>query len=411
MGVLRRMYELGVRMMTLTWNHENELASPQRNPGGVLVPQTEKGLTGKGFEFLAEMERMHMIVDVSHLSDKGFWDIVEHGTRPFAASHSNCRALAPHTRNLTDEMIRALSERGGIAGLNYYAPFLDADPTHPENCRSTVELIAKHAAHYKQVGGAQMIALGSDFDGIDGPHQLENAAFLPLLADALRKEGFTEDEVEEASISAMPCAFLRITCNNNGEYADMDKNMTLEKRIAAELYCYQGKMSVFVDDLQGHTVEVGADEEFETASTIKAFILAALYLQAQRGKADLAEEITYEQSQFVDGSGMLRALGVGAKLKVKDTATMMIICSDNIATNMIIDYLGLDTINACIRELGFAHTVLHNPLHFDRYRRLGTTTPRDYAALFARIAKGSWSAGKPARRCLPSCASSTTTPC
>ena len=126
----------------------------------------------------------------------------------------------------------------------------------------------------------------------------------------------------------------------------MDKNMTLEKRIAVELYCYQGKMSVFVDDLQGHTVEVGADEEFETASTIKAFILAALYLQAQRGKADLAEEITYEQSQFVDGSGMLRALGVGAKLKVKDTATMMIICSDNIATNMIIDYLGLDTITA-----------------------------------------------------------------
>ena len=168
----------------------------------------------------------------------------------------------------------------------------------------------------------------------------------------------------------------------------MDKNMTLERRIAAELYCYQGKMSVFVDDLQGHTVEVGADEEFETASTIKAFILAALYLQAQRGKADLAEEITYEQSQFVDGSGMLRALGVGAKLKVKDTATMMIICSDNIATNMIIDYLGLDTINACIRELDFAHTVLRNPLHFDRYRQLGTTTPRDYAALFARIAKG-----------------------
>ena len=85
---------------------------------------------------------------------------------------------------------------------------------------------------------------------------------------------------------------------------------------------------------------------------------------------------------------MLRALGVGARLRVKDTATLMIICSDNIATNMLIDYLGLDTINACIRELGFARTVLHNPLHFDRYRQLGTTTPRDYAALFARIAKG-----------------------
>ena len=146
----------------------------------------------------------------------------------------------------------------------------------------------------------------------------------------------------------------------------MDQNMTLEKRIAAELYSYQGRMSVFVDDLRGSTVEIGADEEFETASTIKAFILAVLYLQASRGRADLEEEITYEASQFVDGSGMLRALGVGAKLKVKDTATM----------------------NACIRELGFGHTVLHNPLHFDRYDKLGTTTPRDYAALFAQVAKG-----------------------
>ena len=168
----------------------------------------------------------------------------------------------------------------------------------------------------------------------------------------------------------------------------MNQNMTLEKRIAAELYSYQGKMSVFVDDLQGHTVEMGADEEFETASTIKAYILAVLYLQASRGKASLTEEIEYKPEHFVDGSGMLRALGVGAKLKVKDTATMMIICSDNIATNMVIDYLGLDTINACIKELGFAHTVLHNPLHFDRYEKLGTTTPRDYASLFAQVARG-----------------------
>ena len=75
----------------------------------------------------------------------------------------------------------------------------------------------------------------------------------------------------------------------------MDKNMTLEKRIAAELYCYQGRMRVFVDDLQGHTVEVGADEEFETASTIKAFLLAALYLQVRRGRASLTDELAYEQ--------------------------------------------------------------------------------------------------------------------
>ena len=200
LGVLRRMYELGVRMMTLTWNHENELASPNVVPGNgpiwPCMPNTETGLKEKGFEFLAEMERLHIIADVSHLSDKGFWDIAEHSTRPFAASHSNCRALCPHTRNLTDAMIRALAEKGGIAGLNYYAAFLDTDPTHPEACRSTVERIAEHAAHYKQVGGIGVLALGSDFDGIDGHHQLETAADMPLLADALRKAGFTEDEVE-----------------------------------------------------------------------------------------------------------------------------------------------------------------------------------------------------------------------
>ena len=169
----------------------------------------------------------------------------------------------------------------------------------------------------------------------------------------------------------------------------MDKNMTLEKRIAAELYSYRGQMSVYLDDLRGHTVEIGADEPFETASTIKAYILAALYLQASRGQASLEDRITYQPQHFVDGSGMLRALGVGAALKVKDAATLMIICSDNIATNMIIDYLGLDQINRCIRELGFAHTVLHNTLHFDRYSRLGTTTPRDYGSLFAQVARGS----------------------
>ena len=200
LGVLRRMYELGVRMMTLTWNHENELASPNVVPGNgpiwPCMPNTETGLKEKGFEFLAEMERLHIIADVSHLSDKGFWDIANHSTRPFAASHSNCRALSPHNRNLTDEMIRALAEKGGIAGLNYCASFVDADSAHPKLCRSTVERLAKHAAHFKQVGGIEVISLGSDFDGIGGQRELETAADMPLLAEALRREGFTEDEVE-----------------------------------------------------------------------------------------------------------------------------------------------------------------------------------------------------------------------
>lgn len=167
-----------------------------------------------------------------------------------------------------------------------------------------------------------------------------------------------------------------------------DHRLTLEKRIAAELYSYHGKMSIFADDLHGNTIAIGAEECFETASIIKAFILAVLYQKVQQGQADLEQEITYEASQYVDGSGMLRALGVGARLKVRDVATMMIICSDNIATNMVIDYLGLEDINAVIQQLGFAHTVLHNPLHFDRYDRLGTTTPLDYGTLLCQMAKG-----------------------
>lgn len=167
-----------------------------------------------------------------------------------------------------------------------------------------------------------------------------------------------------------------------------DPRLTLEKRIAAELYSYQGAMSVYADDLHGNIIAIGANERFETASVIKAYTLAALYQMTLEGRASLSDEIVYEQSQYVDGSGMLRALGVGAHLKVKDTATMMIICSDNIATNMIIDYLGLDNINAVIQQLGFADTVLHNPLHFDRYDKLGTTTPKDYGTLLRKMALG-----------------------
>lgn len=202
LGVLRRMQELGVRMMTLTWNHENELASPNVVPGDGIHdvwpcrPNTETGLKERGYAFLAEMERLHVIADVSHLSDRGFWDIVEHSTRPFAASHSNCRALAPHCRNLTDEMIRAMAERGGIVGLNYCTQFLDDQPD-PSLCRSTTALMAKHAAHFKKVGGVEIIALGSDFDGIGGRLEMDNCAKLPMLAEALRREGFTEDEVEQ----------------------------------------------------------------------------------------------------------------------------------------------------------------------------------------------------------------------
>lgn len=172
-----------------------------------------------------------------------------------------------------------------------------------------------------------------------------------------------------------------------GVYFDMDERLTLEKRIEAELKSYDGKMCIYADDLQGNVIAVGADEKFETASTIKTFILACLFDEIEKGNASLEDMLTYEESHTVDGSGVLCALEPGIALRVKDVATLMIIVSDNIATNMMIDYLGIGKINDCIQKLGCKDTILHNSIHFDRYDKLGTTTPRDYAGIFIRLAR------------------------
>jgi len=168
----------------------------------------------------------------------------------------------------------------------------------------------------------------------------------------------------------------------------MHPALTLEKRIAAELASYDGQMSIYVNDMRGNTIEIGIDEKFEAASTIKTYILACLFDQIEKGQASLDEVLTYKKEHYINGSGLMRDMSFGATFTVKDAAMLMIIISDNIATNMMIDYLGLDTINACIQALGCKDTILHNPIDFDKYEKLGTTTPRDYASMFLRLAKG-----------------------
>lgn len=168
----------------------------------------------------------------------------------------------------------------------------------------------------------------------------------------------------------------------------MDARLTLEKRIEAELQSYDGTMCIYADDLKGNIIAIGAEERFETASTIKTYILACLFDEIEKGNADLEAMLTYEEKHVIDGSGVLCSLEPGAVLRVKDVATLMIIVSDNIATNMMIDYLGLDTINACIQKLGCKDTILHNPIDFEKYDKLGTTTPGDYASIFIRLTKG-----------------------
>lgn len=196
---LRDFYRLGVRMMTLTWNYPNELGWPNRTrtegEETFCEPDTEHGLTEKGIVFVEEMERLGMIVDVSHLSDAGIWDVFRHTEKPFAASHSNARALASNPRNLTDEMIRKLGERGGVAGINYYGDFL-IDRKKGEPMVSRIDDMIRHMKHMKNVGGIEVIGLGSDFDGIGGKLEVGSPADLPLLMNAMEKAGFSAGEIE-----------------------------------------------------------------------------------------------------------------------------------------------------------------------------------------------------------------------
>ncbi|MBQ7916017.1 MAG: dipeptidase [Firmicutes bacterium] len=195
---LRMLYRLGVRMMTLTWNYENELAFPNESrpnhPHG-MIPDTEHGLKAVGFDIIEEMERLGMIVDVSHLSDAGFWDVYHHTKRPFIASHSNARRMSTHCRNLTDDMIKALAERGGVTGINYCNSFLAADG-RGRGAASTEEMSA-HIRYLMNLGGEDLVGLGSDFDGIDTAPQMQNCAGMQQLADQLAHDGFTTGQIEK----------------------------------------------------------------------------------------------------------------------------------------------------------------------------------------------------------------------
>ncbi|MBQ9270298.1 MAG: dipeptidase [Oscillospiraceae bacterium] len=186
--VLRVLYRLGVRMMTLTWNFENELGYPGTNMKN--RPVSPMGLKPRGIEFVREMNRLGMIVDVSHLGDGGFWDVAEYCKGPFVASHSNARAVCGHGRNLTDDMIRTLADHGGVMGINFCADFLR------EKNGGTIDDMIRHMKHIRNVGGIGVLGLGSDFDGIENTPEVEHAGMMPALALAMERAGFTGRDIE-----------------------------------------------------------------------------------------------------------------------------------------------------------------------------------------------------------------------
>ena len=192
-GELKRLDELkefGVSLVTLTWNYVNCFGSPNSFDKNIM----NEGLTAFGKEAVAYMQDIGIIVDVSHLSDGGFYDVADICKKTFVASHSNARALSPHPRNLTDDMIRTIGEKGGIIGLNFCPDFLNKDIN---NKNSTVERLCAHAMYMADKGGIDVVAIGSDLDGIEGDIEINSVDKMELLFDGLKRAGFKESELDK----------------------------------------------------------------------------------------------------------------------------------------------------------------------------------------------------------------------
>ncbi len=180
---VRLLHRLGVRLMSLTWNQRNALADGAgEDPGG-------GGVSRAGREIIREMNAVRIVLDVSHLSQASFWDALECSSKPPIASHSNCQALAPHRRNLSNGQIRALAKRGGVQGITFVRDFLQGG----EN----LERVVDHMIYALDlVGDDRHLALGSDFDGVEVPVTgLEDVTCLPQLADALSGRGVSDNTI------------------------------------------------------------------------------------------------------------------------------------------------------------------------------------------------------------------------
>ena len=190
--LLQSLYNEGVRYITLCHSEANQICDS-------CASKSPKwgGLSPFGKQLVAEMNRIGMLVDVSHISDSSFYDVLACSTKPVVATHSCCRALAGHPRNMTDDMIRALAQRGGVIQINFYPVFLDASYSETlSDERPSFKLIADHIDHVVSLVGIDHVGIGSDFDGIDVvPEGMEDISMLPKLFDELRSRGYTEEDL------------------------------------------------------------------------------------------------------------------------------------------------------------------------------------------------------------------------
>ncbi len=187
LSAVRFFYDYGVRAMTLAWNDDNEVTA------GVANEDRTAGLTDFGRAVVREMNRLGMIVDVSHITEKGFWDVMEVSKKPVMASHSNCYSVCSHRRNLKDEQIKALVKNGGIMCISIYPAFLENEP---EN--ATVKSVISHINHAISLGAQDHIGLGSDFDGIPKTlPDVKKVSDYKILITAMKEAGYSDELIDK----------------------------------------------------------------------------------------------------------------------------------------------------------------------------------------------------------------------
>ena len=205
LSALRQFYALGIRYMTLTHTNTNNWAD---SAGGISVEAEKRhgGLSDFGREVIAEMNRLGMMVDISHVGDETFWDVIETTKAPVIASHSSCRALTNVPRNLTDDMLRAVAKNNGVVMINFYNGFINTDYAKPGEPRptkaaetATLDMLMAHFEHVIKIAGVNHVGIGSDFDGVDGllPPGMEDVSKLPTITYELLKRGYSEADVKK----------------------------------------------------------------------------------------------------------------------------------------------------------------------------------------------------------------------
>ena len=193
-GALEDLYEKGLRSLGLVWSRPNAYAGgvPFRFPAS---PDTGSGLTDAGRELVRKCNRLGVLLDLSHLSERGFWDVAGMAEAPLVATHSNAHALCPATRNLTDRQLDAIRDSDGMVGVNLAVGFLHEDGEDEED--TPVETVVRHVDYLVGRIGVERVGFGSDFDGAKIPREIGDASGLPKLLEALRGRGYDDEALKK----------------------------------------------------------------------------------------------------------------------------------------------------------------------------------------------------------------------